>query len=84
MIFFDGARLHVSELLPLMGIFFFIPRMIYEYGERRWNDIDRGRPKDSEKTLSTTNHTLIDPAAKPGLHRMILPCIEYRKILLAE
>jgi hypothetical protein len=24
--------------------------MIYEYGEPRWNDIDRGKPK--EKTLS--------------------------------
>jgi hypothetical protein len=23
-----------------------------EYGERRWNDIDRGKPKNSEKNLS--------------------------------
>jgi hypothetical protein len=30
----------------------FIPHMIYEYGERRWNDIDRGNPKNSEKILS--------------------------------
>jgi hypothetical protein len=26
--------------------------MIYEFGERRWNDIDRGKPKKSEKNLS--------------------------------
>jgi hypothetical protein len=25
--------------------------MIYEYGERRWNDIDRGKPENSEKNL---------------------------------
>jgi hypothetical protein len=37
----------------------FIPQIIHEYGERRWNDIDRGKPeelgenpKNSEKTLS--------------------------------
>jgi hypothetical protein len=24
----------------------------YEFGERRWNDIDRGKPKNSEKNLS--------------------------------
>jgi hypothetical protein len=26
--------------------------MIYEYGEQRWNDIDRGKPKNWEKNLS--------------------------------
>jgi hypothetical protein len=30
---------YVSELLPLTDISL-IPQMIYEYGERRWNDID--------------------------------------------
>jgi hypothetical protein len=48
----------------------FIPQIIYEYGERRWNDIDRGKPKNSEKTcptLSTTNPTWIDPGANTGL-----------------
>jgi hypothetical protein len=44
----------------------------YEFGERRWNDIDRGKPKNSEKnlstaTLSTTNPTWIDPGANPDL-----------------
>jgi hypothetical protein len=44
----------------------------YEFGERRWNDIGRGNPKNSEKnlcsgTLSTTNPTWIDPGENPGL-----------------
>jgi hypothetical protein len=30
----------------------FIPQMIHEYGKRRWNDIDWGRPKNSDKNLS--------------------------------
>jgi hypothetical protein len=42
---------YVSELIPLTDILF-ISQMIYEYGERRWNDIDRGKPKKSEKNLS--------------------------------
>jgi hypothetical protein len=45
---------------------------LYEYGEPRWNDIDRGKLKASEKTspsatLSTENPTWTDPAANPGL-----------------
>jgi hypothetical protein len=28
------------------------PGNTYEYGEPRWNDIDRGKPKNSEKNLS--------------------------------
>jgi hypothetical protein len=39
---------YVSELLPLTDILF-IPQMTYEYGERRWNDVDRGKPMNSEK-----------------------------------
>jgi hypothetical protein len=41
--------------------------------EHRWNEIDRGKPKYSEKktclsaTLSTTNTTWTDPGSKPGL-----------------
>jgi hypothetical protein len=42
---------YVSELLPLTDTLF-IPKMIYEYGERRWNDTDRGKTKNSEKNLS--------------------------------
>jgi hypothetical protein len=45
----------------------------YEFGARRWNYIDRGKPKNSERktcpsaTLSTTNPTWIDPSVNPGL-----------------
>jgi hypothetical protein len=39
----------------------------YEFGERRWNDIDRGKRTWRETcpsaTLSTTNPTWIDPTA---------------------
>jgi hypothetical protein len=42
---------YVSELLPLTDILF-IPQLIYEYGERLWNNIDREKPKKSEKNLS--------------------------------
>jgi hypothetical protein len=41
---------YVSELLPLKGILL-IPQMIW-VGERRWNDTDRGKSKNSEKDLS--------------------------------
>jgi hypothetical protein len=61
----------VSELLPLADILF-TPRMIYEFGERRWNDIDRGKPKTRRETcpsttLFTTNPTWIDPGGNLGL-----------------
>jgi hypothetical protein len=50
----------VSELLPLTDILL-IPQMIYEYGERRWNDIDRGKPKNSEKNLPQCHFKNINP-----------------------
>jgi hypothetical protein len=28
------------------------PQVIYEYGQSRWNDSDRGKPKNSEENLS--------------------------------
>jgi hypothetical protein len=37
---------YVSEFRPLTGLLF-TPRIIYEYVEPRWNDIDRGKPKKS-------------------------------------
>jgi hypothetical protein len=51
----------------------FIPQTIYEHGEPRWNDIDRGKRRKSEKnrsstTFPTTNSTWTDPGVKPGLH----------------
>jgi hypothetical protein len=43
-----------------MGLLF-IPQVICEYGEPWWNDIDRRKPKNSEKNLSNTNPTWTDP-----------------------
>jgi hypothetical protein len=39
----------VSELWPPTGPLF-VPQMIDEYGEPRWNDFDRAKPKNSEKS----------------------------------
>jgi hypothetical protein len=56
---FIGAYIFPSEggvgLVPKRGCllrlaYYAFPR--YEFGERRWNDIDRGKPKNSEKNLS--------------------------------
>jgi hypothetical protein len=41
---------YVSELRPHTGIFFF-PQMIHEYGEPQQNNIDRVKPKNSERNL---------------------------------
>jgi hypothetical protein len=57
---------YVSELLPLTDILF-IPRMIHECGERRWNDIDRRKPKNSEKNLFAV--PLCPPQIPHGLTR---------------
>jgi hypothetical protein len=61
----------VCELRPPAGLLF-IPQMILDHGELRWNDIDRERPKYSEKsrpraTLSITKFTWTEPGANPGL-----------------
>jgi hypothetical protein len=45
------GRDHVSELRPAK-VLLFVPQMICGYGEPRWNDIDRGKQKNSEKSLS--------------------------------
>jgi hypothetical protein len=42
---------YVCELRPPTGLLL-IPQMIYAYGEARWNDTDRGKPKKSERNLS--------------------------------
>jgi hypothetical protein len=65
----SGSRPKRGCLLTLA--YYAFPRW-YEFGERRWNDIDRGKPKKSEKTcpsatLSATNPTWIDPGPNPGL-----------------
>jgi hypothetical protein len=41
----------VSELRPQTGLLF-IPQVIYENGEPRWNDIDRVKAKNSDKNMS--------------------------------
>jgi hypothetical protein len=51
--------------------YYALPRW-YEFGERRWNDIDRENRRTRRKTcpsatLSTTNPTWIEPGANPGL-----------------
>jgi hypothetical protein len=45
---------------------------MYAYGEPQWNDTDKGKLKNLEKTLShchfmTTNPTWTDPGANLGL-----------------
>jgi hypothetical protein len=62
---------YVSELRPPTGLLF-IPQMIYECGEPRWIDIDRGKPKNLQKicpnaTLSTINLTWADMGSNPDL-----------------
>jgi hypothetical protein len=49
-LFMSVGRDYVSELRPLAGLLF-VPQVIYEYGEPRWNDIDRFQPNNSEKNL---------------------------------
>jgi hypothetical protein len=61
----------VCQLRSPMGLLF-IAQMIYEYGEPRWNDADRGKSKNLDKTcrraiLSTTNPIWTEPGVKPRL-----------------
>jgi hypothetical protein len=42
---------YVSELRPPTGLLF-IPQMIYDSGEPRWNSSDKKIPKNSEEILS--------------------------------
>jgi hypothetical protein len=66
---FYGVRLSLwTAALPDI---LFILQMIYEHGERRWNDIDRENWGTRRKTcpsaiLSTTNPTWIDPGTNSG------------------
>jgi hypothetical protein len=46
----DGVRIYLRTAAsngPIINL-----QMIYEYGEPRWSDIDRRKPKISEKSLS--------------------------------
>jgi hypothetical protein len=50
MLFMSMGWDYVSELRPLTGLLF-IPQKMYESGEPRWNNINIGKPRNSEKTL---------------------------------
>jgi hypothetical protein len=70
-----------------MGLLF-IPQMIYEYGEPQWNDIDRGKPKNLEKTcpsatVSTTNPTWADLDVNTGLHGE-MPATNHQSHFMAQ
>jgi hypothetical protein len=63
-------------LVPKRGCLLTLPYYAfprwYEFGQRRWNDIDRGKQKNSEKILSQChfshhNTTWVDPGANPGI-----------------
>jgi hypothetical protein len=41
LMFMSMGRGYICELRPLAGLFF-IPQMVYEYGDPRWNNIGRG------------------------------------------
>jgi hypothetical protein len=49
--FMSMRRDYVSELRPPTSLLF-IPHVIHEYGEPRWNDIERVKSRNSKKNLS--------------------------------
>jgi hypothetical protein len=57
---------YVSELRPPTFLLF-ISQPIYESGEPQWNDIDGGKPKNSEQTLSQCKVILTDQGTNVGL-----------------
>jgi hypothetical protein len=62
---------HLSTCVRQSLAHYAFPRW-YEFGERRWNDIDKENRRTRRKTcpsftLSTTNSTWIDAGANPGL-----------------
>jgi hypothetical protein len=72
MLFFyvDGLESCLGTVAT-MGLWFVL-QVMYEYREPWWNDIDRGKPKNSEKTchsdtLFNIYHTLTESGANPGL-----------------
>jgi hypothetical protein len=83
MLFMSIGRDCASELPPPTGLLF-IPQMIYEYGEPRWNNIDRDNRRTRRKTcpiasLSTTKPIWNDPGSNPGL-RFERPSTRHRPV----
>jgi hypothetical protein len=63
----------VSELLSLTGLLFIL-HVIYESVEPRWNDIERGKLKNSEENLSQCHfpyhkYNMDWPGCEPGSQR---------------
>jgi hypothetical protein len=59
---------YVSQLRPTMGLVF-IPQLRYENGEPWWNDTDRGKQNNSEKTYPSANLSITNPTRTDlGLH----------------
>jgi hypothetical protein len=50
MVHVERVRL-ISELRLRIGVLF-NPQVMYEYGEPRWNNIDKEKPNNWEKSLS--------------------------------
>jgi hypothetical protein len=73
MLFTSMGWSFVSELRPPTGLLS-IPQMIYEYQELQWNDIDREKPNNSEKTLLKYHFVRKShvnwPGRKPGPPRL--------------
>jgi hypothetical protein len=70
LLFMTIWREYVSELRILTALLFPL-QMIYEYGESKWNNSDRGKPKNLERTLfqrSFSHHKfhMHRPWRKPG------------------
>jgi hypothetical protein len=59
---------YVPELRPPADVLF-IPHMIHEYGQPRWNDTDRGKTKTSDK--KTIPVPLCPPQIPQGLTRAL-------------
>jgi hypothetical protein len=70
--FLEGGVGQTQSWMPAFMLAYYVFPRWYEFGERRWNDIDGENRKTRRKTcpsatLSTTNPTWIDPGANPGL-----------------
>jgi hypothetical protein len=56
----------VSELRPPTQLLF-IPQVIYEYGQPRWNDTGKGNRRTPRKTCLSATFSTINPTPNAGL-----------------